>query len=54
MLDRPHEAVLIAEDRDAPVVPSAPLTTPRLSMVAGGAILGAAVGLALVLWARRR
>lgn len=37
-----------------PVVPPAPLLTPRMSTVAGGAIIGAAVGLVLVFWARRR
>ena len=53
-LDDTHEAVAIADDRDGPVAPSASLAAPRLSTVAGGAILGAAVGLALVFWARRR
>ena len=44
------------DDDAGPLTPTppSPLTTPRLSTVAGGALLGAAVGLALVLWARRR
>ena len=48
------EAVARTVDRDEGIVPPAPLITTRLSTVAGGAILGAAVGLALVLWTRRR
>ena len=52
--DEAGEAVALAGDGDEPVVPPAPLITARLSTVAGGAMLGAAVGLALVLWARRR
>lgn len=35
-------------------VPSRPYIRPSTSTVVGGALLGAAVGLALVLWARRR
>lgn len=34
--------------------PPPPFLTPRMSTIAGGALIGAAVGLALVLWARRR
>ncbi len=34
--------------------PPAPLASARWRTVAGGALLGAAVGLALVIWARRR
>ena len=34
--------------------PPPPLLAPRARTIAGGALLGAAVGLALVLWARRR
>jgi predicted RNA-binding Zn-ribbon protein involved in translation (DUF1610 family) len=42
-------------DADLPaVLPPRPLMTPRSRTIAGGALLGAAVGLALVLWARRR
>jgi len=48
------DALALTEDGDEPSVPPAPLFTPRLNTVAGGAMLGAAVGLALVLWARRR
>lgn len=44
---------LAAADDEVPVPPP-PLITPRLSTVAGGALIGGAVGLALVLWARRR
>jgi len=44
-----------AEGSSAPdLVPPRPLTRPAASTVAGGALLGAAVGLALVMWARRR
>ncbi len=35
-------------------VPPPPVVAPRMSTIAGGALLGAAVGLALVMWARRR
>lgn len=35
-------------------LPPPPLVRTRMHTVAGGALLGAAVGLALVLWARRR
>ena len=44
------------DDDAGPLTPTPPppLLTPRLNHVAGGALLGAAVGLALVLWARRR
>lgn len=44
----------LTHSEDEPGVPPAPLTTPRMSTIAGGAMLGAAVGLALVLWTRRR
>ena len=43
------------ENRDLPVpTPPAPQGSTSLSTIAGGALIGAAVGLALVLWARRR
>jgi predicted RNA-binding Zn-ribbon protein involved in translation (DUF1610 family) len=35
-------------------LPPASVTNARLRTIAGGALLGAAVGLALVIWARRR
>ncbi len=35
-------------------LPPASITNARLRTMAGGALLGAAVGLALVIWARRR
>jgi predicted RNA-binding Zn-ribbon protein involved in translation (DUF1610 family) len=44
-------------DFDAPGPPPAPVTGRDIEtrrLVAGGALLGAAVGLALVIWARRR
>ena len=42
-------------DADLPVVAPPPrLVAPQVRTIAGGALLGAAVGLALVLWARRR
>jgi hypothetical protein len=48
--------VYTESDFDAPVLPppfyDAP--TPGRRLVVGGALLGAAVGLALVIWARRR
>jgi len=34
--------------------PPATVATPSMSTIAGGALIGAAVGLALVMWARRR
>ena len=41
--------------RDVPAAPPPlPLTADRARTIAGGALLGAAAGLALVLWARRR
>lgn len=40
-------------DLPAPVRPP-PFIAPRISTIAGGALLGAAVGLALVMWARRK
>ena len=47
-----------ADDLDhgySPVpLPPSPVIAPRMSTIAGGALIGAAVGLALVLWARRR
>jgi hypothetical protein len=45
------------ENPDAAVparLPPPSVTATRMSTIAGGALLGAAVGLALVLWARRR
>ena len=45
------------DDFDAPGPPPAPVSAMNLEsrrLVLGGALLGAAVGLALVLWARRR
>ena len=59
--DTPHH--VHTEDGDADddaqlpaTLPPPPVTvaTPRMSTIAGGALIGAAVGLALVLWARRR
>lgn len=44
----------VVREAEEPRVPPAPLLAPRMSTIAGGAMLGAAVGLALVLWARRR
>lgn len=44
----------VPESDDEIPVPPVPFVAPRLSTVAGGALVGAAVGLALVLWARRR
>lgn len=44
----------VADLDDEPGVPPAPLLSPRMSTIAGGAMIGAAVGLVLVLWARRR
>ena len=41
------------ESRPVPREPSA-ITSARLRTMAGGALLGAAVGLALVIWARRK
>ena len=42
-------------DTDLPsTLPPPPIPMTRLSTIAGGALLGAAVGLAFVLWARRR
>ena len=46
--------VAVADLDDEPGVPPAPLLSPRMSTIAGGAMIGAAVGLVLVLWARRR
>jgi hypothetical protein len=41
--------------RDVPAAPPPlPLSSDRARTIAGGALLGAAAGLALVLWARRR
>ncbi len=48
------EGEAVAQGEDELGVPPAPLFTPRMSTIAGGAMIGAAVGLALVLWARRR
>jgi predicted RNA-binding Zn-ribbon protein involved in translation (DUF1610 family) len=48
------------DDEDSPHMPAPlpppPVTvaSPRMSTIASGALIGAAVGLALVLWARRR
>ena len=42
------------EDEDVEEVPSTPLFDTRTRTIVGGALLGAAAGLALVLWARRR
>ena len=50
----PDGGVVLAGTDDEPGVPPAPLITPSVSTIAGGAMIGAAVGLALVLWARRR
>ena len=44
-----------SEDRlSGDVTPPPPVISPPISTIAGGALLGAAVGLALVMWARRR
>ena len=43
----------MASDVPAPAHPP-PYIPPRTTTIAGGALLGAAVGLALVMWARRR
>lgn len=46
-----------ADDFDAPGPPPAPVAAREIEarrLIAGGAMLGAAVGLALVIWARRR
>jgi len=45
-----------AEESEVLPVPAAPtsIDNDRLRTIAGGALLGAAVGLALVIWARRR
>lgn len=49
------ETELTELDGDLPALPPLPRGgLPRRSTVLGGAILGAAIGLALVLWARRR
>jgi len=42
------------EDEDLVAVAPIRLSSPRQRFVLGGALLGAAAGLALVLWARRR
>lgn len=43
------------QGRDVPAaLPPLPLSSDRARTIAGGALLGAAAGLALVLWARRR
>jgi len=41
-------------DEVAVMTPPAPLVTARARTIVGGALLGAAAGLALVLWVRRR
>ena len=48
----PHAGVEVRRSADA--TPPPPFVAPPMSTIAGGALLGAAVGLALVLWARRR
>ena len=48
------EGEAVVQGEDEPGVRPAPPFTPRMSTIAGGAMIGAAVGLALVLWARRR
>lgn len=48
----PHAGAEVQRASDE--TPPPPLVVPRLSTIAGGALLGAAAGLALVLWARRR
>jgi len=53
----PVDEIYPADDYDAPGPPPASETARVTSVrrvVAGGALLGAAVGLALVIWARRR
>lgn len=45
-----EERAVVAPDS----VPHRPYVSPRVSTVAGGALIGAAMGLALVLWARKR
>lgn len=56
-LSAPDHSVRVDEGGDVSAldaVPPRPVQAPRMSAIAGGALLGAAVGLALVLWARRR
>ena len=48
----PHAGTEVRRTVDA--TPPPPFVAPSMSTIAGGALLGAAVGLALVLWARRR
>jgi predicted RNA-binding Zn-ribbon protein involved in translation (DUF1610 family) len=48
----PHAGAEELRGVDPPL--PAPMAAPRMSTIAGGALLGAAVGLALVMWARRR
>lgn len=45
---------LVESVGEYPPVPTDPPGSYRFTKIAGGAMLGAAVGLALVLWARRR
>ncbi|MDH3271878.1 MAG: hypothetical protein OEN56_11120 [Gemmatimonadota bacterium] len=52
--DRPGSELEPTPADRAVSVPPPPYIRPAASTVAGGALLGAAVGLALVLWARRR
>jgi len=49
-----HSPVHVDEEEEPDSLPARPSLNPRMSTVAGGALIGAAVGLALVLWARRR
>lgn len=48
----PHASAEVQRAEDA--APPPPFVSPPMSTIAGGALLGAAVGLALVMWARRR
>ena len=48
------EAVSYEKLESSIAPPPASITNARLRTMAGGALLGAAVGLALVIWARRR
>jgi hypothetical protein len=48
------EAALTLEEADVEVPPAATWDPDRNRILVGGALLGAAAGLALVLWARRR
>ena len=54
--DEPESSETVRYGPESSIAPPAPasVTNARLRTMAGGALLGAAVGLALVIWARRR